>query len=199
MPRVEAQDTLPGDRWKDEHARKAQELETARKAMAKLEHALSASVSQNAELQRRYETLYRELEGARLFLNTADTFADTEVIQTLAKLNTELQHTSTLMAERVVDVFTLDAATLNSEQQTMAERASESVGATLMQFLWTAMHDESELPLYLQIAFQAYLVHHIYWIVSSWTLDQARNTFINEIYRRLREAGKTPTFKGENR
>ena len=87
MPHVEAQDTLPGDRWKDEHARKAQELETAREALAKLEQALSASVSQNAELQRRYETLYRELDGARLFLNSADTFADTEVIQTLAKLN----------------------------------------------------------------------------------------------------------------
>ena len=165
--------------------------------MAKLEQALSASVSQNAELQRRYETLYRELEGARLFLNTADTFADTEVVQTLAKLNTELQRTSTLMAEQVVDVFTLDAATSNSEQQTMAERASESIGATLVQFLRTAMHDGSELPLYLQIAFQAYMVHHIYRIVSLWTLDKGCNTFINEIYRRLREVGKTPGFEGE--
>ena len=190
---------MPRDYWKDEHARKVQELETARKAIAQLEQDLSASVFQNAELQGRYETLYRELEGARLFLNTADTFADTEVIQTLTKLNTELQHTSTLMAERVVDVFTLGAATSDPEQQTMAERASESVGATLVQFLRTARHDDSELPLYLQIAFQAYLVHYICWIVSSWTLDKGCSTFINEIYQRLREAGETPVFEGDNR
>ena len=102
------------------------------------------------------------------------------------------------MAECVVDVFTLDAATSNSEQQTMAERASESTGATLVQFLRTAMHDESELPLYLQIAFQAYLAHHIFRIVSSWTLDKGCSTFINQIYQRLREAGKTLVFEGDN-
>ena len=167
MPRVEAQGTLPRDYWKDEHARKAQELETASKAIAKLEQDLSASVFQNAELQGRYETLYRELEGTRLFLNTADMFADTEVIQMLTKLNTELQHTSTLMAKRVVDVFIFDPVTSNPEQQTMAERALESVGTTLVQFLQTARHDDSKLPLYLQIAFQAYLAHYICWIVSS--------------------------------
>ena len=182
------------DRWKHADASKAEEIEIAREDIAKLQQELSTSMSQSVEVQRRYESLSRELEGARLFLNTADTFADSEIIQMLAKLNAELQHTSTFIAEHVVSVFKLDAMASEPEQQTVVNRVSESIGSTLMQFLRTAMRDDSEVPMYLQIAFQAYLTHHLCWIVSSWTLDKGRNAFINEIYQRLRETGKRSIF-----
>lgn len=112
----------------------------------------------------------------------------------LAKLNTELQHTSTFMAERVVSVFQLDAMTSEPAQPIVANGASESIGSTLVQFLRTARRDDFEVPMYFQIAFQAYLTYHLCWIVSSWTLDEGCNAFINEIYKRLRDTGKKLTL-----
>ncbi|KAF8552290.1 hypothetical protein OG21DRAFT_1511663 [Imleria badia] len=178
------------DRWKHADARTAEEIEIARDNIAKLQQELSTSVSQGVELQRRYETLSRELESARLFLNTADTFADSEVIQMLTKLNAELQHTSTLVADRVVSVFKLDAISSEPEQQIVVNRTSGSIGSTLVQFLRSGERADFEVPMYLQIAFQAYLTHQLCWIVSSWTLDSGCNAFINEIYQRLRETEK---------
>lgn len=172
------------DHLKDANARKADDVK-------KLQRELSTSVSQNTDLQRRCETLLRDLEGARLFLNTADTFADSEVIQMLEKLNAELQHTATFMVDRVVSVFKLDAMTSDPAQQIVANSASESIGSTLVQFLRNPGRDDSEVQMYLQIAFQAYLTNHLCWIVSSWTFDQGHNAFINEIYQSLRDTGKT--------
>ena len=101
------------------------------------------------------------------------------------------------MAERVLDVFKLGAATSGPEQKTMVDRASEIIGSTLIQFLRTARRDDPEVPLYLQIAFQACLTHHICWIISAWTLDEGHSAFINEIYQRLREGGKTPVCEDD--
>lgn len=135
------------------------------------------------------------MEGARLFLTTADASADSEIIQILQKLNAELQHTATFMADRVVSVFKLDGITSDPVQQVVVNRASESIGSTLVQFLRTAGRNDFEVPMYLQIAFQAYLARHLCWTVSSWTLDEGRNTFINEIYQRLWETGKKSIFE----
>ena len=79
--------------------------------------------------------LSRGLEGARLSLTATGTFADSEVIQLLEELNAELQHTSTLMDGYVANVFKLDRdlMTLGPEQQATVNRASESIGLTLVQ------------------------------------------------------------------
>jgi len=177
------------DQWKDANTRKAEEIKIVHARIANLQQDLSTSVSQNAELQHRNESLARGLEGARLFLNTADKFLDLEVTQILQKLNAELQHTSTSMAEYVVSIFELDAVTSDPEQQIMADKATESIGSTLVQFLQTARRDNF-IEMYLQIAFQAYLTSHLCWIVSSWTLDDGHSAFVNELYKRLQETGK---------
>ena len=184
------------DQWKDANTRKAEEIKIAHARIANLQQDLSTSVSQNAQLQRRNESLARDLEGARLFLNTADKFSDSEVIQILQKLNAELQHTSTSMAECVVNLFELDAVTSDPEQQIMVDNATESIGSTLVQSLRTARRDDS-IEMYLQIAFQAYLTSHLCRIVSSWTLDEGRSEFVNELYERLRESGKGSIFEGD--
>lgn len=184
------------NQWKDANTRKAEEIKIAHARIANLQQDLSTSVSQNSELQRRNESLARDLEGARLFLNTADKFSDSEVIQILQKLNAELQHTSTSMAERVVSVFELDAVTSDPEQQIMVDKATESIGSTLVQFLRTARRDDF-IEMHLQIAFQAYLTSYLCWIVSSWTLDEGRSAFINVLYERLRETGKDSIFEDD--
>ena len=214
LPRVEVRQALPRqevqprstgdilahltteiDQWKDANTRKAEEIRIAHARIANLQQDLSTSVSQNAELQRRNESLARDLEGAHLFLNTADKFSDSEVTQILQKLNAELQHTSTSMAECVVSVFELDAVTSDPEQQIMVDNAAESIGSTLVQSLRTAKRDDF-IEMYLQIAFQAYLTSHLCRIVSSWTLDDGRSAFVNELYERLRETGKYSIFGG---
>ncbi|KAI9569156.1 hypothetical protein HD554DRAFT_2093559 [Boletus coccyginus] len=177
------------NQWKDANTRKAEEIKIAHARIANLEQDLSTSVSQNSELQHRNESLARDLEGARLFLNTADKFSDSEVIQILQKLNAELQHTSTSMAEHVVSVFKLDAVTSDPEQQIMVDKATESIGSTLVQFLRTTRRDDF-IEMHLQIAFQAYLTSYLCRIVSSWTLDEGRSAFINVLYERLRETEK---------
>ena len=147
------------------------------------------------ERSRLHARLSRGLEGARLSLTTTGTFADSEVIQMLEELNAELQHTSTLMTDHVVNVFKLDRdlMTLGPEQQATVNRTSESIGSTLMQSFLTARPDG--ISVYLQIPFQAYLTCYLCWIVPSWTLDRAQNASINEIYQRMRKTGRKSTFE----
>ncbi|KAG9313674.1 hypothetical protein JVU11DRAFT_6019 [Chiua virens] len=178
------------DHWRRAEAKKAEELEIACEDIENLRQDLSIATSQNVELQHQYGTLSRELEGARLFLNTADTFSDSEVIQMLQKLNAELQHTSTFMADHITSVLTLDALESMPRQQSVLDGATETIGSHLVQLLQTARRDD--LPLYLQIAFQTHLTRHLCWIISSWTFGKDCNAFVDGIYQRLRTKEQQP-------
>lgn len=182
--------TSEDDCWRVGDAKKAEEIE-----IEQLQRELFTSASQNAELQRQIENLSKDLESARSFPTTADTYSDSEVIQMLQRLNAELQHISTVMADRVLSAFKLehDFATFDPERQVMVNRVSESVGSTLVQSFRAVQPDD--LPMYLQIAFQAHLAHHLCWIVSFWTLDQGHSSFIEQIYQRLRDKGRRLIFR----
>ena len=86
----------------------------------------------------------------------------------------ELQHTSTVMPDHVLNVFKLDRdlMTLGPEQQAAVNRTSESVGSTLVQSFRTARPDDilslSNMLLVLDCVFL--------------DPDRAQNASIKEIY-----------------
>jgi hypothetical protein len=160
-------------------------------------------------LQRRYEeqssalaftrselrSCQSQLDNVQRFISTADRHADQDIIQMLQGLNEEVYKMSMTMADYVTEGFTRQSATARQtrEQVHAGESVLGMIGQALMNHL--AAVENQDVALFLQIAFQGYLSHLMCHIVSSWTIDQRLNTFIEETYQRLRKA-ETQTISG---
>ena len=161
----------------------------------KLERDLSDCHHQIVGLQKRCEAQSRDLEISNSYLNAADKSSDTDVVRALHKLNAEVQQIATHMAECLAEdlAFTNVTTDLTKERMPAASRAVDYIGQVLVTSLGTATPED--LPMLLQIAFQAYLAFALCRTTSSWTCESGNNTFINEIYQRLREAGEVPNVR----
>ena len=137
--------------------------------------------------------LKNQLESVQRFVTTADVYADTMIIQMLQKLNAEVQQNTTYIAECILGNLQ-SPPMISAEGANLAtERVSERIGETLVDRL--RCEDLDELDLYLPIAFQAYLACHLCGIISSWTIEKGHSDLINEIYQRLQDDGRHPSFK----
>jgi len=138
-----------------------------------------------------------ELQGAQKFLTTADAFSGSEVVNTLRKLNEEVQQSTTFMAEWAVESFMLE--TLPEDQGTRSieqTRTSDILGTRLIQLLGTKKHKDN--PILVEMAFRAYLIYELYWVASPWSdgeEEQAHNVYIDAIYQRIREGGETLSIR----
>ncbi|KAG9313678.1 hypothetical protein JVU11DRAFT_6023 [Chiua virens] len=139
------------------------------------------------EMQKRCEAQSRDLESSNSFLNTADKSSDFDVIRALQRLNAELQQNTTYMADCLVDDFKFQNVTAN-ELASTAQRFSKRIGHVLVDALGAGMSEE--IPMLLQIAFQAYLASELCQTISSWTLRSQSNTFIAGIYERVCKSGE---------
>ena len=172
------------EQWKRSDTDKAEELATERK---KLEQLQTQTECYTRDLK-------SQLDGVHRFVATADTYAVTTIIQTLQKLNAEVQQNTALMAECMLEGFGPRATKPTKEQSSAAQRVSESIGKTLTGCLGIKERDD-DLALYLSIAFQAYLTYHLHSVISSWTIKKDCDEFINEIYKRLQKSGKKLNFE----
>jgi chromosome segregation ATPase len=207
--------------WKRSDAAKAEELATVSKKVEQLQHDLSTSSSRITQFQQRYEAKSAELssvreqlqayeeqsrvltsalgerqsqlDGVQRFITTADRYAEPMVIQMLQKLNAEVQQNTEFMAGRILKDFGPRATKLSKEHSSAAQRVSESIGNTLAGYLGSDKCND--VALYLPIAFQAYLTYYLHSVISSWTIKEDREQFINEIYERLQKSGKKLDFE----
>ncbi|KAG8215043.1 hypothetical protein J3R82DRAFT_8452 [Butyriboletus roseoflavus] len=125
-----------------------------------------------------------ELQGTQRFLTTADTFSGSEVVDTLRKLNEEVQQTITFMAEWAVEKFMF-----KRPPQIERTRMSAALGMGFTQLLGTKKHSEN--PILVEMAFRAYLIYELYELASSWSTgqeEQSHNVYMDAIYQRIREA-----------
>ena len=182
------------EQWKGSDAAKATELTAV--LNAKIEKLQREGTDKTHELARAHsnlEQLQHRLNGVQRFVTTADTHADTVIVQMLRKLNAEVQQNTSFIAECILDDFQPPLKTLTKEQTPTTKRVSESIGETLADCL--RREDPDELALYLPIAFQAYLAYHLCGIISSWTIEKGHSDLINAIYQRLQEEGMHPSFE----
>lgn len=178
-----AAQSLQLEQWKDSDAAISKELSAARKQLAQMK--------QRHDEQSR--ALKNQLESVQRFVTTADVYADTMIIQMLQKLNAEVQQNTTYIAECILGNLQ-SPPMISAEGANLAtERVSERIGETLVDRL--RCEDLDELDLYLPIAFQAYLACHLCGIISSWTIEKGHSDLINEIYQRLQDDGRHPSFK----
>lgn len=160
----------------------------------------SALNTKHQSLKATLEQLTSELQGVQRFVATADAFSGSEVVNTLRKLNEEVQQSTRSMAEWAIENFTFETPVLD-ENQTTAQtieqtRASDTLGARFMQLLPSKKHKEN--PVFLEMAFRAYLIYELYWIASPWSVreeEQSHNVYIDAIYQRMRETGEAQLTK----
>ena len=153
---------------------------------------------QIAELQKRCEAQSRDLENSNQFLNTADKSSDSDIIQALQRLNAEVQQNTTYMADCLSEdlEFDDDRTDVTEEQNLAVQRASGHIGSILVNALGTVTPED--IPMLLQVAFQAYLVSMFSQTASSWTFEPAYNAFIDGIYQRLRRVGEKPDLRARS-
>ncbi|KAF8552718.1 hypothetical protein OG21DRAFT_91494 [Imleria badia] len=68
-------------------------------------------------------------------------------------------------------------------------RMTQSLGMRFIQLLGTKKHKDN--PILMEIAFRAYLIYELYWVVSPWGIgqeEQSHNKYIDAIYQRIRES-----------
>ena len=145
-----------------------EERDAARKKIQQLERDLAASSTRTA---------WR-------IVPTVDTYADETIVQMLKKLNAEVQQSTTCMAEGVVEQFQRTTQTTKAQ----ISAASKTIGQTLSGCLASMKRDEAAL--YLSIAFQTYFSYNLRQRISSWTIEERHNDFINKLYEQLQSAGK---------
>ena len=134
------------------------------------------------------ESSQSQLRAVQRFIATADVHGDEAIIHVLKKLNAEIQQNTTFMAEDIAEQFKQTTSTREVVEKAK-ERASRSIGHTLADYL--ANMGPDEMALYLSIAFQACFSCSLCQIISSWTIEEVQNDFIDKIYEQLREAGKS--------
>ena len=171
------------EQWKRSDTDKVEELATERK---KLEQLQTQTECYTRDLK-------SQLDGVHRFIATTDTYADTTIIQMLQGLNAEVQQTTTLMADCMLEDFQIRATKPTKEQSSAVQRVSESIGQTLTGCLGSKERDDPAL--YLSIAFQAYLTYYLHSVISSWTIKKDCDEFINGIYKRLQKSGKKLNFE----
>ena len=136
-----------------------------------------------------------ELQGVQRFLTTADRFSGSEVVNTLRKLNEEVQQSTTFMAEWAVENFMFQIPHKATPQTTDRTRMSEALGMRFAQLLGTKSHKEN--PILVEMAFRAYLIYELYWYASPWSIgeaEQSHNVYIDGIYQRIRAAGESSSI-----
>ena len=159
--------------------------------------------SESIEIKKRYEEesvalktalveSQSQLRGVQRVVAPADTYADEAIIQILKKLNAEIQQNATLIADGVAKDY--KSAKVTKAQITAA---SKFVGDNLANCLATMK--SGDVGLYLPIAFQAYVSHYLFHIMSSWTIEKGHNEFIERIYEQLQKAGKISSFQRHRR
>ena len=167
---------------------------------AELRQKYEAQKSEYNTLSNKYHSLKvtleqrtSELQGAQKFLTTVDTFSGSEVVNTLRKLNEEVQQSTTFMAEWAMESFMFERQRTDqtSTQSIEQTRASETLGTRFMELLGTKKHKDN--PILVEMAFRAYLIYELYWVASPWSIEQeeqSHNAYVDEIYQRIREAGE---------
>ncbi|KAI9569171.1 hypothetical protein HD554DRAFT_2020913 [Boletus coccyginus] len=90
------------------------------------------------------------------------------------------------MADCLAEDFEFKNVSTNAtkEQTTAVQRASGTIGQVLVKSLGTKTPEN--IPMLLQIAFQAYLASALGQTASSWVFEPGHNAFINSIYQSLR-------------
>jgi len=141
-------------------------------------HSLKATLDQRTS----------ELQGVQRFLTTADTFSGSEVVNTLRKLNEEVQQSTTFMTEWAIEnfVFETPRADKASIERT---RASETLGMKFMQLLGTKKHKDN--PILMEIAFRGYLIYELHHVASQWITgeeERSHKVYVDGIYQRIRGA-----------
>ncbi|KAG9309466.1 hypothetical protein JVU11DRAFT_10435 [Chiua virens] len=153
-------------------------------------HALS---NKHQSLKAALEQRTSELQGVQKFLSTADTFSGSEVVNTLRRLNEEVNQNATFMAEWSVENLAFE--TPNADQAKTQTgtveptRASSVLGTGLLELLGTRKNQDN--PILVEMAFRAYLISELYFVASPWSTgqeEQSHNQYIDAIYQRMREA-----------
>ena len=165
------------EQCKRSHSAIKEERDAAHEEIQQLKRDLAASSTRTTQLQQQSNTAQR-------IVPMVDIYADEMIVQMLKKLNAEVQQSTTCMAEGVVEQF--QRTTQATKAQISA--ASKTIGQTLSECLASMKHDEAAL--YLSIAFQTYFSYNLCQRISSWTIEEGHNDFINKLYEQLQSAGK---------
>lgn len=136
-----------------------------------------------------------QLHSVQRFVATADTHPDAAITQMLQKLNAEVQQNTMLIAEIIAKEFRRQETKATKEQLSATQKVSKYLGQNLADYLAHMTDDDDGVVLYLSIAFQAYFTYYLRDIISSWTLKEEHNAFINEMYEQLQQKGKTSNFE----
>ncbi|KAG9315526.1 WD40-repeat-containing domain protein [Chiua virens] len=186
-------------------ATKTDVLGVVRKELYELRHVsheliavhkdLRVSKSQSLESHQRYDEQTRELRSAVAInqpqlseavhaITDSDADAENAIVQILKQLNVDVWLSTMFIARSFVRHFqSVDAEARSSAVQ----RASGSIAQALASNI--ERMSQRNASLYLPIALRAYLNHHLYRIISLWTVDKGGNDIITGIYKRVKESG----------
>ena len=184
-----------GDELKSAVTKDVEETTTESEEIEKLRRELSISYSQIADLRKRCEVQSRDLECSNNFLNVTDKSSDSDVINAVQRLNAEVQQSTTYMADCLAEDSEFKNVTTNAtkEQAVAVQRASGTIGQILAKSLGAKTPEN--IPMLLQIAFQAYLASILGQTASSWVFQPEHNAFINSIYQSLHGLGENKTLE----
>lgn len=129
------------------------------------------------------EARRQELQDAQRFMRTADTIAESEIVQQVRDLNTE--------------IFNLAQSMSGAERRTggherakrrAAERLVGILGKPLLDLLESVnLHGDTVL---LEIAMQAAASERMSWVISTWTNDPGNDSVFASVHRRIQRSGK---------
>ncbi|KAH9924774.1 uncharacterized protein B0H18DRAFT_1011140, partial [Fomitopsis serialis] len=139
-------------------------------------------VKENAQLKALLETRRQELQDAQRFMRTVDTFAESEVVQEVRSLNTEIFNLARSIA---------DQATPNQDQHTVLGAEDDVIRALGHPFLAVLKSTDTRGDTILvEIATQVAVTNFLARIISTWTNDSESDNVLTSVYERIRKSGK---------
>ncbi|KAH9924776.1 uncharacterized protein B0H18DRAFT_1119792 [Fomitopsis serialis] len=155
-------------------------LELAQREISKASKHTETLVKENTQLGELLETRRQELQDAQRFMGTEDTFAESEVVQEVHGLNTEIFNLARSMADGAVPVQNKDM------KRAASEEIIHALGRPFVSVLEST--DPQGDTILLEIAIQAAATRFLAWIISTWTRKAESDSVLSSIYERIRRS-----------
>lgn len=128
------------------------------------------------------EARRRELQDAQRFMGSTDAVAESEIVQQVRDLNTEIFNLAQSLSEAKPRSRDQHA------QRKATEELEDALGNRFLEILRSIdLHGDTVL---LEIAMQAVASDFLSWVISTWTNDQERDAAFKSVYKRIRCSGK---------
>ena len=129
------------------------------------------------------EARRRELQDAQRFMGSTDAVAESEIVQQVRDLNTEIFNLAQSLSEGKPRTRDQHA------QRKATEKLEDALGDRFLEMLRSIdLHGDTVL---LEIAMQAVASEFLSWVISAWTNDWELDAVFESVYKRIRRSGKS--------